>query len=173
MSVADLITRKGAYSREVSADTISSSLMPCHSVRKLFKMSGSRVSAVPMGRSICSGVGGLTTVPTARGALRMNQGCAWMRSICESYELSDKCWECLRQTVMRLAGSTSSIRLIKSFASEGRSGGMLNLPTLTFCSRVRMFSSSKGSRPVKSAKRIMPQDQMSEEEPWYVRPCKS
>lgn len=67
---------------------------------------------------------------------------------------------------MRWLGSTTNILEIKSFAAEGSSGGMLNFPYLTLASRVRMFSSSKGKRPVSKAKRMMPQDQMSEDEPW-------
>lgn len=70
-----------------------------------------------------------------------------------------------RITVIRSLGSTSNIRRIKSCASLGNSDGIVNLPAFTLANRVRMFSSSKGSRPVRRAKRIIPQDQISEEAP--------
>lgn len=68
--------------------------------------------------------------------------------------------------MIRCLGSTSSIFLIKSCASAGSSAGIVNRPALTLARRVRMFSSSKGSRPVSKAKRMIPQDQISDEAPW-------
>jgi len=53
------------------------------------------------------------------------------------------------------------------------SSGISNTPILTFCSKDRMLSSSKGKRPVRRAKRMIPHDQISEEDPWYALPCLS
>lgn len=67
--------------------------------------------------------------------------------------------------MIRLTGSISSIRRIRSFASVGNSGGIVKRPILTLARRARMSSSSNGSRPVRRANRMIPHDQMSDEDP--------
>ena len=62
---------------------------------------------------------------------------------------------------MRFSGSTTSILVMRSFASAGKSAGIMKRPLLTFCNSNRMFSSSKGNRPVSKANSMTPQDQMS------------
>ena len=72
--------------------------------------------------------------------------------------------------MIRLSGSFSSIRFSRSLDGPCISSGISNTPILTFCNNDRMLSSSNGSRPVRRAKRMIPQDQMSEALPWYALP---
>lgn len=73
-------------------------------------------------------------------------------------------------TVIRLSGSFSSIRLNRSRAEPLISSGISKTPILTFCSNDRILSSSNGRRPVRSAKRMIPHDQISDDDPWYALP---
>lgn len=63
-------------------------------------------------------------------------------------------------------GLTSSIFQMRSLAPSGISSGMMNLPLLTLARRFLMFSSSNGNLPVSSAKRMIPHDHMSDDDPW-------
>ena len=83
----------------------------------------------------------------------LNQGCLIMSII-----------------VIREAGSTTSILVIKSFASKLRKSGIRKIPDLTLDRSLRIFSSSKGKFPVKSANKITPHDQMSAGAPSYLSP---
>lgn len=68
--------------------------------------------------------------------------------------------------MIRCSGSFSSMRPRRSRAGPCTSAGMSNTPALTLRRSTLMLSSSKGNRPVMSANKMMPHDQMSEEDPW-------
>ena len=72
--------------------------------------------------------------------------------------------------VMRLSGSTSNMRGMRSRAPGLRWLGRLYMPPLIFLNRLGMFSSSKGRLPQSSAYRMTPHDQTSTSGPAYSLP---
>jgi hypothetical protein len=77
-----------------------------------------------------------------------------------------KGWARISGMVIRFTGSFSSILVSRLLAGSLISSGISKTPILTFCNNDLMLSSSKGSLPVSRAKRMIPQDQISEELPW-------
>lgn len=153
---------------------ISSSDAPLHSVFKLPMMSSSISAGELTGRSTSFKLGG-ETVPRpgiGRGDRDTKKGWLTMSGICYvSFVLCLSQEDVGRLTVIRLSGSFSSIRVNRSRAGPLISSGISKTPILTFCKSDRMLSSSKGRRPVSRAKRMIPHDQISDEDPWYALPC--
>lgn len=87
------------------------------------------------------------------GEFALNQGCSLI------------CW-----IVMRFAGSTVSILLMRSCESLGRKAGIVKTPLFTFPKSFLMSSSSNGSFPVSKAYKITPQLQISAVIPLYCFP---
>ena len=157
---------KGTYSLLMRAAMISSSDVPFQRVFRLPIMSASISSGELTGRSTSSMLGGETKWRPCicRGAREMKKGCVKISGIC-SLVRKDACLD-IGHTVIRVSGSFSSIRFKRSLAGSLISLGISNTPTFTFCKSERILSSSNGSRPVRRANSIIPQDQISDEDPW-------